>query len=70
MRMIDKGSFLKVSRFAILKEFRNKQLGSKMLQFAIDHSKSLGIKRFLLDSEEETIGFYEKNGFKIISDFF
>jgi len=51
----------------VLNEYRDKNIGSKLLEFAKEFAKSKGIERITLLTDDDNFkahNFYEKNGFK------
>ena len=60
----------KLERFCILENYRNNKYGSFMLNKIEEHIKSLNFSEVTLNSQENAINFYLKNGYKQISDFF
>jgi predicted GNAT family N-acyltransferase len=66
-RKTDKG--IKMERFAVLKEFRNKGVGEALLKQALeDVPKTEG--KIYLHAQTQVIPFYEKYGFKTFGDEF
>jgi len=59
-----------IGRMAVLKEYRNKGVGSEVLQALIKFSKTLKMKSVYLHAQTSAIPFYEKHGFKISSEEF
>ena len=55
------GNTVKLERFAVLKNYRNKGIGRKLTMFIID--KIPQGKIIFLNSQESAIGFYSKLGF-------
>ncbi len=53
----------KIERVSILKQNRNKGLGSKLMNFIIDTAKENRFERIHLHSQMESIGFYKNLGF-------
>ena len=53
----------KVGRICILKEFRNKGIGSRLMEKIIEYSKNIGLECLYLASQINAIPFYEKIGF-------
>ncbi|XP_058073525.1 glucosamine 6-phosphate N-acetyltransferase [Magnolia sinica] len=43
---------------------RGKHLGQKIVRFLLDHARSMGCYKVILDCDVENKGFYEKCGFK------
>lgn len=62
-RWRDDGSKVKLERFAVLKEHRNKGIGRKLNEFIL---KQVPVNRTIyLNSQESAIGFYENLGFEV-----
>ena len=61
---------VKLQRICTLKEYRGKGYGKVAMDYAYDYFKNMGLKRLYLHSQEDSVGFYEKCGFKVISDMF
>jgi predicted GNAT family N-acyltransferase len=59
-----------IGRMCVLKEFRNQNVGSKMLDNLIQQAFSAGTNEVSLNSQTYAIPFYQKNGFVICSDEF
>ena len=59
-----------IGRMAVLKDYRDKGIGSAVLKALIDFSKTLKMKSVYLHAQITAIPFYEKHGFKITSDEF
>jgi GNAT superfamily N-acetyltransferase len=62
------GSICHIEDFVIDEKHRNKKIGTKLLNLAKDYTKIIGCYKVLLDSKENVMGFYEKNGFKRTSN--
>jgi predicted GNAT family N-acyltransferase len=54
----------KIGRMAVLPEFRNRGIGSALLQFIIDDAKILNISKLVLHAQVSAISFYESAGFE------
>lgn len=52
-----------LGRLAVLKDYRGKKLGSRLVQAALEHVKSVGGRVMRLHSQCRAAGFYEKLGF-------
>jgi predicted GNAT family N-acyltransferase len=63
VRFPDSQKIAKVERVAILKEYRGKNIGRKIMEFIDAHLSSLNIDSVYLDSQESAKGFYEKLGY-------
>lgn len=48
----------------ILKEYRNRKLGSKLISLVIEFSKEANCYKVILDGRKEAIDFYKKFGFE------
>jgi len=59
-----------IGRMAVLKEYRNKGVGSAVLEALINFSKTLKMKSVYLHAQTSAIPFYEKHRFKISSEEF
>lgn len=71
IRKLDK-KISELKRMYVKKEFRNKGIGKKLLQSAIEESKKLGYEKIQLDTIStmtEAISLYEKFGFAEISSY-
>lgn len=75
LRVLSCTDYVKIGRVAVAKEFRNKGIGKKMMNFAIDECLEENIynvrnKYFYLESQVSAIPFYEKLGFKAYGEEF
>ena len=52
-----------IGRMAVLAEYRNKGIGSKLLQFVLLTAKQQKLKNIYLHAQVSAISFYEKHGF-------
>jgi predicted GNAT family N-acyltransferase len=59
-RILDTGQ---IGRMAVLKEYRNKRVGTKMLEEILDVAVSKNMKMVFLNSQIDAINFYKKFGF-------
>jgi hypothetical protein len=66
-RILDDGH---IGRIAIIKEFRAKGLGSKIVLSLIDEATNKGYPRVYLGSQKHAIDFYTKLGFQPFGDEF
>jgi ribosomal protein S18 acetylase RimI-like enzyme len=62
------GSICHIEDFVIDEKHRNNKIGTKLLSLANIYAKQIGCYKVLLDSKDEVMGFYEKNGFKRTSN--
>ena len=53
-----------VRYMAVKEEFRNKFIGSKILQYLEQEAINLGLKKIFLNARENALSFYRNNGFK------
>ncbi len=64
------GTTVKLQRFCILKEFRQLGFGKEMLEAVEAHYKNNSFSEIELDAKYEAYGFYEKYGYRKVSDVF
>ena len=53
-----------LGRLAVLKPFRNQNIGTRLVQELINYAKLYKYKRIICNAQVQTVGFYEKLGFK------
>lgn len=61
---------LKIGRLAVSEQYAGKGLGSDILDFIkymFVHDRKYGCRFLTLDAYQRAVGFYEKNGFKLLS---
>ena len=54
---------VKIERFAVIKEHRNKNIGSSLINFILEYIKQINCKKIILHAQIPSIKFYEKFGF-------
>lgn len=59
-----------IGRVSVLKEWRGLQVGEKLLLAAVAEAERLGITEQTLTAQVHAAGFYERLGFKVVSDEF
>ncbi len=59
-----------IGRMCVANEFRNRGIGTQMLENLIQQAQSAGHRQVMLNSQSYAIPFYQKNGFTIDSDEF
>jgi len=59
-----------VGRVAVLKPWRCKGIGRKIMEFIMDIAKNNGVKTLAANVQVDAQGFYEKIGFKPVGKFF
>jgi formyltetrahydrofolate-dependent phosphoribosylglycinamide formyltransferase len=62
-RLLSKGGAAKIGRVAVLKRFRGRGLGRKIMEWAMYIAKDLKLQPMILDAQVPVIPFYEKLGF-------
>ena len=63
-RLIDKGEGTgKIGRVAVLKEFRGRGLGARLMRFIEAEATLRGFERLILEAQVSAISFYEKLGY-------
>ena len=60
----------KIGRMAVLKSYRGKGVGKKLLQRAVATAKKLGVRTIYLHAQVPVIEFYEKLGFRCVGAVF
>ena len=61
---------IKLQRLVVLPEYRGNGYANQILKYLEDDAHSLGYKKVIMDSAKKVVGFYEKNGYKVVSDIF
>jgi len=59
-----------IGRMAVLKEYRNKDIGSSLLQELIEYAQINNYTKLYLHAQVDAISFYEKHGFNVCSNIF
>ncbi len=59
-----------IGRMAVLAEYRNQGIGSKLLAFIIKHASQQQLKQVTLHAQTSAVLFYKKQGFTIYSEIF
>ncbi len=63
-RMVEHGGTeVKIGRMAVLREFRNTDVGAHILRFLIDRARIRGFRKAILHAQLTAEGFYLKQGF-------
>jgi predicted GNAT family N-acyltransferase len=60
----------KIGRMAVLKPYRQKGIGTKLLKQAVRQARQAGAKKIYLHAQVAVIGFYEKLGFRCVGPIF
>ena len=63
MRFID--NKVKLERFAILKEYRRKGIGTKAFSYAMEYCKKKGVKEIYFNAQYYLLDLYKRLGFKV-----
>jgi len=69
-RIVMRNGSAKVGRMAVLKHYRGKGIGKKLLKRAIGAAKRVGAKKIYLHAQVPVIGFYEVLGFCCVGPVF
>ena len=69
-RVVINDFFSKIGRVAVKKKYRNKGVGKKIIIKLIDISIKNGCEKVILNSQVESLKFYEKIGFKKNGSYF
>lgn len=70
LRCMNVDDSIKVQRFCILKDFRNFGIGKTAMEFVEEYYKKIGKTKIQMDSKYSVYKFYEKCGYKQVSDVF
>ncbi len=70
LRANENGDLLHMGRFAVLKEQRKKGYGKILMEKLIEYAKEKGYKGIELSAVETAVGFYEKQGFITVGDYY
>lgn len=54
----------KIERVCVLENYRGKGTGKILIRAAEDWLKEMGVKKVIITSRDEAVGFYEKLGYK------
>lgn len=57
-----------IGRMAVLKPYRGRGIGKKMLEFLMTLAHKMGVDTIQLSAQKHAVEFYKKQGFKICSD--
>jgi predicted GNAT family N-acyltransferase len=60
----------KIGRMAVLKSYRRRGVGKRLLQRAITEARKLGAAKIYLHAQVPVIGFYERLGFRCVGPVF
>ncbi|UYZ82973.1 GNAT family N-acetyltransferase [Entomomonas sp. E2T0] len=60
----------RISRVAVLKDWRGLSIGDELLQAAIEEAKQQNFKKLTLTAQTHATKFYKRFGFEIVSDEF
>lgn len=61
----DLGEYLYISVLMVHRRYRQRGIGTKLVGMAEDYARERGLRCVVVNSEEQSVGFYEKLGFKI-----
>jgi predicted GNAT family N-acyltransferase len=56
-----------IGRMAVLKDYRNRNIGKNMLKYIINIAKEKGVGSIKLSAQEHAVEFYRKQGFVVES---
>lgn len=59
-----------IGRMAVLKGYRNRNIGKNMLKYIINIAKEKNLKSIGLSAQEHALEFYEKQGFIVVSEMY
>lgn len=64
LRMLASGDALKIGRLAVRRDLRNRGVGSRLMEMAVDHARRSGFIRAVLNSQVTATPFYQRFGFR------
>lgn len=59
-----------IGRMAVLKSFRNRNIGKNMLKYILNIATKKNMKSIELSAQEHAVDFYKKFGFSVASDIY
>jgi predicted GNAT family N-acyltransferase len=69
-RVVTRHGNAKIGRMAVLKSYRRRGVGAKLLQRTVATAKKLGARKIYLHAQVAVIGFYEQLGFVCVGPIF
>lgn len=69
-RLLPIGTVGTIGRMAVLKEWRARGVGRVLVHRLLDEAKKRGITQLVLHAQTHAVGFYEKFGFRAVSEEF
>ena len=69
-RVVMRRGSAKIGRMAVLKDYRRKGVGTKLLKRAVASAKKLGAQKIYLHAQVAVIGFYGRLGFRSVGPVF
>lgn len=69
-RLVTRRRAAKIGRMAVLKTYRSKGVGRKLLQHAVATARKRGVRKIYLHAQVAVIGFYEKLHFRCVGPVF
>lgn len=70
LRANENGDLLHMGRFAVAKELRKQGFGRILMEKLTEYAKEKGYSGIELSAVETAVGFYEKQGFRAIGDYY
>lgn len=65
-RMVPHPEYVKIGRMAVIREWRGRGVGRRLLDFLVGEARALGYRRAVLHAQLHAEGFYLKAGFRPI----
>mmetsp|Transcript_16225 Transcript_16225/g.22637 ORF Transcript_16225/g.22637 Transcript_16225/m.22637 type:complete len:187 (-) Transcript_16225:583-1143(-) len=63
--LLDDDRVVTIQRVSVLKEFRSLGVGRKLMQFCVDHMKSIRVAKAVMGAQTHATRFYESLGFQV-----
>lgn len=70
LRANENGKLLHMGRFAVVKELRRNGYGKILMEKLTEYAREKGYKGIELSAVETAVGFYEKQGFSTVGDYY
>ena len=69
-RLVIHNDQAKLGRMAVAKDYRRQAVGSKLLLYAEEKARCLGVKKLLIGAQLQALAFYLRHAYKITSELY